>query len=289
VTQSEARRLRSDEGLSVAQIQRRLGVSKHRLAGWLRGVPPPEWTVRPNAKDDLRARATVLRGEGWSVNDIAAELGVARSTAWQWVRHLPLDPDSDRARAKREHSKVMTDARWARHRVERDAAKQAVFAQAMADVGRLDARDVLLLGAAIYWCEGTKSKPWRRIERLQFVNTDVTLVRLFLRFLDLCQIARERVGFRVSIHESADAAAATEWWATSLGVSVESFTRPTIKRHRVRTNRKNVANDYHGCVVVTVAGSRDIYWRVEAVMAMLAKQVGSDHVVSQPESTDVTL
>jgi len=273
----------------VAQIQRRLGVSRHRLAEWLRGVPPPAWTVRPNAKDDLRARATDLRGEGWSVNDIAAELGVARSTAWGWVRHLPLDPDSERARTKREHSKLMTDARWARHRVERDAAKQAVFVQALADVGTLDARDVLLLGAAIYWCEGTKAKPWRHVERLQFVNTDVTLVRLFLRFLDLSHVDRGRIGFRISIHESADANAANRWWAASLGVPLESFARPTIKRHRVRTNRKNVSEDYHGCVIVTVARSRDIYWRVEAVMAALTKQTASDHVVSQPESSDVRL
>ena len=71
------------------------------LQDWLRGIPPPEWTRRPNAKDDLRARAVELRGQGWSVNDIALELGVARSTAWQWVKHLPLDLDSDRARRKR--------------------------------------------------------------------------------------------------------------------------------------------------------------------------------------------
>ncbi len=126
----------------MAQIQRRLGVSKHRLIEWLRGTPPPEWTVRPNAKDDLRARATVLRGDGWSVNDIAAELGVARSTAWQWVRHLPLDPDSERARRKREHSRIMTDARWARRRIEREAAKAAVTAAARVDTGTLSDRDI---------------------------------------------------------------------------------------------------------------------------------------------------
>jgi transposase len=83
----EARRLRR-EGLSGRQIQERLGVPKQRLQDWLRGVPPPEWTRRPTAKDDLHARAVKLREDGWSVNDIALELGVARSTAWQWVHRL---------------------------------------------------------------------------------------------------------------------------------------------------------------------------------------------------------
>src|SRR6266513_6378401 len=66
---AEARRLRMEEGLSGRQIQHRLGVPKQRLQDWLRGVPPPEWTRRPNAKDDLRAQAVALRQEGWSVND----------------------------------------------------------------------------------------------------------------------------------------------------------------------------------------------------------------------------
>lgn len=86
MTEVEARRLRAEEGLSIAQIQKRLGVTKYRLSGWLRGVPAPEWTRRPNAKDELRARAVRLRREGWSVNDIAAELGVAKSTAWEWTK-----------------------------------------------------------------------------------------------------------------------------------------------------------------------------------------------------------
>jgi orotate phosphoribosyltransferase-like protein len=41
-------------------------------------------------KDDVRQSAVELRRKGWSVNDIAVELGVARSTAWLWVKHLPL-------------------------------------------------------------------------------------------------------------------------------------------------------------------------------------------------------
>jgi len=51
----EARRLRIEGQLSGRQIQERLGVSKTMLREWLRGIPPPDWTKRPNAKDDLKA------------------------------------------------------------------------------------------------------------------------------------------------------------------------------------------------------------------------------------------
>ncbi|MGW0431544.1 hypothetical protein ACWDV4_03180 [Micromonospora sp. NPDC003197] len=61
---TEARRLRTVEQLSLSQIQARLGIGKDRLYELLRGVPPPAWTRRPNAKDELRSQAVALRKEG---------------------------------------------------------------------------------------------------------------------------------------------------------------------------------------------------------------------------------
>ncbi|MEV4630690.1 helix-turn-helix domain-containing protein [Micromonospora sp. NPDC049523] len=267
---TEARRLRTVEGLSVGQIRARLGIGKDRLYALLRGVPAPEWTRRPNAKDEVRDRAVRLREDGWSVTDIATELGVAKSTAYQWVRHLPLDVDSERARRKRAHSKVMTDARWARHRQERDERQAEMHAVEAARVGSLSERDLLLVGAAVYWCEGSKSKPWRRNDRLTFTNSDAGLLALFLRFLESCGVDRAAPTYRVSIHESADVEAATAWWIEVLGLPADRFRTPTLKRHRAVTNRHNTGESYRGCLVVDVPGSRELYWRIEGVVRALA-------------------
>src|ERR1700683_4581090 len=56
----------------------------------LRGEPPPEWTRRPNAQDGLRAKARELRGQGLSYDQIAAALGVSKSSVSLWVRDLPV-------------------------------------------------------------------------------------------------------------------------------------------------------------------------------------------------------
>ncbi|WP_422771869.1 hypothetical protein ACN28C_01755 [Plantactinospora sp. WMMC1484] len=61
---AEARRPRTVELLPAGKIRRRPGVGKDRLAALLRDVPPPGWTKRPNAKDELRARAVELCGTG---------------------------------------------------------------------------------------------------------------------------------------------------------------------------------------------------------------------------------
>jgi len=78
------------EGKSLRQIKQILGpMSNVTLNDALRGVPPLDWTRRPNAKDELRAKARELRGEGMGYEEIAAALGVAKGSVSLWVRDLP--------------------------------------------------------------------------------------------------------------------------------------------------------------------------------------------------------
>jgi transposase len=266
---AEARRLRVDPGMSRAQLAKHFGVGNGTLTEWLRGIQPPEWTRRPTAKDAVRKRAVELRVLGWSVNDLAKELGVSKSTAYVWVQHLPLDPDADRARAKRAHADLMHAARWAGHRERRDTMRAGVHHAAVAEVGPVDARDLAILGAAIYWCEGSKSKPWSPRERLTFINSDPGLLGLFLAFVEAWGRPRAGLTYRVHIHETADAEEAGDWWAERLSLPREMFRRPTIKRHIPSTKRMNTGSDYHGCLVIDVPRSRELYWRVEGIMNAL--------------------
>ncbi|WP_199714474.1 hypothetical protein [Micromonospora radicis] len=58
---AEVRRLRTEEQLSVREIQARASLGRNRVYELLRGLPPPARTRRPNAKDDLRAETVELR------------------------------------------------------------------------------------------------------------------------------------------------------------------------------------------------------------------------------------
>ena len=132
--------------------------------------------------------------------DIAASLGVAKSTAFRWVRHLPLDPRSDRASDNRQRAWQGADAYWRAH--------------------------------------------------------------------------RQAMKYRLRIHESADVAGATGWWAARLGIPAERFQRPTLKRHNPQPGRHNAGDRYRGCLIVTVPRSRELDWRVEGIMQGLGQRVG---------------
>jgi hypothetical protein len=59
-------------GRSRREIKEILGIgSNQTLSEALQGEPPPEWTRRPRAKDDLHARARELREQGLDYEEIA--------------------------------------------------------------------------------------------------------------------------------------------------------------------------------------------------------------------------
>ena len=118
-----------------------------------------------------------------------------------------------------------------------------------------------------------KSKPWRRDDRVVVINSDVRLLGIFLRFLQSCGIDRGAPSYRLSIHESADAEAAAQWWQAALGIPADRFQRPTLNRHQPKTARYNTGNDYHGCLIINVPRSRELYWRIEGVVAALGRAV----------------
>ncbi|MER5226609.1 hypothetical protein [Streptomyces flaveus] len=248
------------EGYSLRQIRDELQVhNKEILQRLVEGEPPPEWTKRPRAKDDLREKARQLRLQGWTYNQIQAELGCSKSSVSLWVRDLPhpepkCTPEEQRARM---------NAGLARLRASQDREREETKRVAAAAVGELSDRELFLLGVGLYWAEGSKDKPYRRAEVLQFINSDPNMIKLFLRWLELLEVSRDRLTLRVSIHETADVEAAEKYWADIVGVDASVFSRATLKKHNPRTVRKNTNDTYRGCLVIYVTKSAELYRRVE--------------------------
>lgn len=270
-TKNRARELRM-AGLSVAQITEQMGLrSQSMVWRWVADLPIPEWTRRPRAKDELRARARSMRLQGASYGEIKKELGVSKGSVSLWVRDLPVPPD---LRKRVSHAHRIGSERWLRERERRESERRAVKASAEALVGRISDRELLLLGAVLYWAEGAKDKPYSRRECVKFINSDPDVINVFLRWLDLVRAPEENRRFRISIHESADLGDAHRYWSQIAGVPIERFDRPTLKRHRP-TTRKNVGTGYHGCLMISVVKSRILYQQIEGLW--LGVTSGADH------------
>ena len=250
-------------GHSRREIKALLGITSNAtLDRAVRGEPPPEWTRRPNAKDEVRARARELRAQGLDYEEIVVALGVSKSSVSLWVRDMPRPP---RLSYEESRKRAAEGARryWAVERVAREARREQARAAAAAEMGGLSPREMLLIGAVAYWCEGAKSKPHNIHEHVCFVNSDPSLIRFFLTFLREAGIEPARLRFSVQIHESADVKAAEKFWLTLVGADMTQFRRTVLKRHNPRTVRKNVGANYHGCLRIDVLQSADLYRKIE--------------------------
>jgi transposase len=250
-------------GRSLREIKEILGpMSNTTLHSALKGVPPPDWTRRPNAKDDVRAQARELRARGLAYHEIAARLGVSKSSVSLWVRDLPV-PDRLTYEECRKRAADGAQRYWAIERAARSTRRAGEVTAAAAEIGELSDREILIGGAIAYWCEGAKAKPPRQIDRVVFINSDPSLISFFLRFLNAAGVCPDDLVLRVYIHENADAKAAQQYWLDLTGTRPDQFRRPVLKRHNPKTARTNVGENYHGCLRIDVLRSAGLYRQIE--------------------------
>jgi transcriptional regulator with XRE-family HTH domain len=228
----------------------------------LRGEPPPLWTLRARAKDDRHEQARELRARGHTYDDIAALLGVAKSSVSLWVRDIPRTGRLSYEEYRRRNAEGVARY-WASEAPLREARRQAISDAAAAEIGPLNDREILIAGAIAYWCEGSKSKPYRRQDRVTFINSDAGLIKLFLRFLALTGTAPQQLVCYLHIHETADVESAEKYWQSVTGLGAEQFGPPVIKRHNPKTVRQNTGAGYHGCLAIRVRGGARLYRRIE--------------------------
>jgi hypothetical protein len=249
-------------GHSRSQIAKALGFKTggKTLTEWLRDIPRPEWTKRPRAKDHLREAALSMRLEGRSYREIKEVLGVSKSSLSEWLRDVPITEEQREALyfRKVEGAERRATAIKAQHA----AVRSRTVGEAREQIGRLNGRELFVAGVVAYWAEGAKDKPWRNSQQVRFFNSDPRLILLFLKWLDLLEIPRDRLLFRLSIHEQANLAAAFRFWSDLVGIPADGIQK-SLKRHNPKPGRKNTGHSYHGCLTVKVRQSSELYRRIE--------------------------
>ena len=246
-------------GLSRSQIADALGLAPgggEPLTTWLRDVPAPAWTKRPRAKDGLRETAIAMRKEGRSYREIREVVGVSKGTLSLWLHDVPLTEEQQRTLAQRGPAATRKNSQAVRANATR--RRDHVQAIARNQISRLSESELFVAGVVAYWAEGSKNKPWRFGQGVILINSDPGLIQLFLRWLALVGVEQDRLHFRVMIHESADVPGSLSYWSSVVGIPSENFGKTQLKKHNPKTVRRNVGDDYHGCLVIYVRRSAEL-------------------------------
>lgn len=182
-----------------------------------------------------REQARRLRAGGLPMAEIAARLGVSRSSVSLWVRDVPFEPRPRGTRGRRR----VPNALQRRKQAEIDR----LLAAGRDRVGRLSEREFLVAGVALYAGEGSKGDG-----RLRFANSDPRMVVFFCSWLRrFFEVDESRLRVHLYLHQGLDLAASIAYWSALTGIPPTQFLKPyrAVPDPSIRH-----AKHVHGCVSI---------------------------------------
>jgi hypothetical protein len=201
-------------------------------------------------------QARQLRRAGLPLAEIAAALGVSKSSVSLWVRDVEFTgPVVRSARGRRRDPNALQ--RRKQGEIER------LLEEGRARVGRLSEREFLVAGVALYAGEGTK-----RDGAVRFANSDPRMIVFFCYWLRrFFEVDESRLRVRLYLHEGLDLAATIAYWSALTGVPPSQFVKPyrAVPDPSIRH-----AKHVHGCVTVSYSCSathRSVMGLVSALLS----------------------
>lgn len=207
------------------------------------------------AKEKIKARE--LRRQGKSIVKIAKEVGVTRGTVSIWCRDIELT--EEQKRVFKEQSKTGCLAANEANKKERLERQQKYQQEGQQEIGDISDRDLMLIGAALYWAEGGKTT-----RTIQFSNSDLQMLLLFMRWTNKClQISKEKIKVIIHIHEDLDKEEEEKYWCNALGLKREQFYKTQIKKNPLTGHRKKKL--YHGTVQLYIFDA-NLFYKIEGMI-----------------------
>jgi Homeodomain-like domain len=182
-----------------------------------------------------RRQARLLRSTGLPLAEIAARLGVSRSSVSVWVRDVAFEPHPRGTRGRRRQPNALQRRR--------QAEIDRLLAEGQARIGRLSEREFLVAGVALYAGEGSKTDGY-----LRFANSDPRMVVFYCCWLRrFFEVDESRLRVRLYLHERLDLEAAIAYWSALIAIPASQFGKPyrAVPDPSIRH-----AKHVHGCVTV---------------------------------------
>jgi predicted transcriptional regulator len=205
-------------------------------------------------KVEQQELARTMRARNMTLQDIATELGVAKSSVSLWVRDVEYTPSKRRTGPQR-RSNALHEAKLAQI--------AALNAEGIERIGTLSDAAFLSAGAALYAGEGSK-----REGCVRFANSDPAMIRFFCSwFRRFFVVDESRLRGRVYLHQGLDLDAAMAHWSDVSGIPVDQFGKAyrAVPDPSIRTNKHEF-----GCFYVDYSCSRTHRQIMGLVRALLS-------------------
>lgn len=196
----------------------------------------------------LKFDATILRDAGYSYGMISSELGISKSTLSNWFRDRPYTPNEDALLRVAEGQERL----GLRLKSARLAQMDKMSKIGRSEVGRLNERDLWMLGLGLWLGEGSKTG-----EQLRLANSDPTIIALWLRWLrEIGGFSEENICVRIHAYADVDEDEAIVYWQNVTNLPNASFYK-TIRDMRTGKSVSKTGKLPFGTLHVSVISNHD--------------------------------
>lgn len=198
-------------------------------------------------KKDLKNQATTLRKRGYLYSEIAAQLGVSKSTAYTWTKSTRLSERQSYTimrRLSESRQQSIQKMASANIKLRKDRDKLIVGEAAkIIRLASLSKEHESLICAVLFWCEGGKDVS----SGVKFINSDPMMIKKFLSLLrSAFPINENKFRALVHLHEYHDEEKQLRFWSDVTQIPLRQFN----KSYRKPNTGKNQRPGYAGCISV---------------------------------------
>lgn len=209
------------------------------------------------SKSSEKETAIQLRKQGMTYAEILRIVPVAKSSLALWFKDIHLsNPQTQRLTEARRAAGVRGAQAKRDQRIQKT---DALVQRARSEIGKLSKRELFLIGASLYWAEGSKERATQAGSQLAFSNMDPQMVCVFLEWLTVVlEVPDEQRIFEIYLHvdHAHRVREVQEYWARVTGVPVACFETVYMKQSKRTTNRKNITDEtYFGLLRIKVRQS----------------------------------
>ena len=175
-------------------------------------------------------KAIQLRMLGKSYNEIAKDLDVGKSLLSYWLKDLQLPKEAKKileAKSNYPREKFAEYNRLKHERVQRE--NQEIKEKSISRINKINNRELLLLGSALYWGEGYKRHGGKYPSpHISFSNSDPDMIKVFLVFLkEILRTPEDKIRVWIHLHPNLNRKASIRFWSKITDISQDRFSVTT--------------------------------------------------------------
>lgn len=218
---------------------------------------------------DKKNKAIELRLTGLSYGQILKRLGLSsKGTLSLWFKNLDLSKD---AKDKLKNNYLIAQKRGfllfnKKRKNDIKIENQKFFKLGRSSLRFDTKKDLLLVGASLYWGEGTKYEG--NYPSLIFTNSDPSMIRLYMKFLreGLC-VDEKLIKAGIHLHQNVGEREARSFWSQVTNLPTNLFY--IIKVNNISSKNKRYKNKLPYGMVVIKVNKRKYFYIVKGMVDFL--------------------